>query len=374
MKKNLFSVSIVILATLVLGVFSGCGKKENNIIKIGVIAPLSGEGATYGMAMKRGIDLAIEDQNSNGGLLGKTIVSLYEDDKLNQKDGINAFNKLVNSDNVQVIIGSAASKVTLAIAPFAEKSKVVLISSISTADTIKYAGDYIFRDVPPNNKQGITAAKFVYDDLKKRKAVVFYKNDDYGLSLSKSFVESFQERGGDILLSESYQPSAKNFRDQLIKIKAKKPEIIFFPGNYEESGLILKQARELNIDCAFVGGDGSYSPELIKLAGNAAENTYYTLMSLPPDTNKMYSQFRAKYMAKYKEEPDVYSVYSYDAANVVFEAIKKSEEYNGSKIKDALYKVDYPGVTGQIKFDNYGEVVKDYSIYIVKNSSFVLYK
>jgi branched-chain amino acid transport system substrate-binding protein len=374
MKSNLLKTAIFPIILFIVSLLLGNCSKNPNIINIGVVGPFTGEGATYGSAMKRGIELALDEVNSKGGILNKKVIATYEDDRLTQKDGINAINKLINADNVQAIIGSAASKVTLAIAPFAEKAHVVLISSISTADTIKYSGDYIFRDVPPNKQQGITAAKFVYNDLDKTNVAVFYKNDDYGASLSSAFISAFKELGGKILVVDSYSPDATDFRDQLIKIKSKKPDVIFFPGNYQESGIILRQGKELRIKSIFVGGDGSYSPELIKIAGVAADGSYYTLMSLPPDTAKSFLKFKAAYYKKYNETPDVYSVYSYDAAMVIFKAIEKAGEYEGEKIKDELYKINYQGVTGDLKFDNYGEVNKDYSVYLVRNGSFVLFK
>lgn len=371
-SKGILTLSIMsfILTMLIL---YGCGKSDENI-KIGVIGPFTGEGATYGLAMKRGVDLAIEEVNEMGGILEKKIVAIYEDDKLSSKDGINAINKLINSDKVQAIVGSAASRVTLAIAPFAENSKVVLISSISTADTIKYAGDYIFRNVPPNLQQGITAAKFVFNILNKHNAAVFYKNDDYGISLANAFIDEFKKLGGTVLLVENYLPNIKNYREQLLRIRAVKPDVVFFPGNYEESGIILRQAREANINSVFIGGDGSYSPELIKIAGKSAEDSYYTLMSLPPDTSKLFSDFRDRYVQKYGEEPDVYSVYSYDVAKVLIQAIKSAGVYEGEQIKNALYKISYEGVTGISEFDEYGEVERDYSIYTVKDGEFVLFK
>ncbi|MFH0734646.1 MAG: ABC transporter substrate-binding protein [bacterium] len=374
MKRTKILILLIILAfTTSIILFNGCVKKGENAIKIGVVAPLTGEGATYGLAMKRGVDLAIDEVNKAGGILNSKITAIYEDDKLNSKEGINAINKLIKFDKVQVIIGSAASRVTLAIAPFAEKSKVVLMSSISTADTIKYSGDYIFRNVPPNLQQGITAAKFAFKVLMKKTAVIFYKNDDYGISLANSFIDEYKNLGGKILFVDNYSPNLKNYRNQLQKIKSKNPEVVFFPGNYEESGIILKQAREINLNASFIGGDGSYSPELLKLAGKSAENTYYTLMALPQDTSKFYVEFKKKYLIKYKEEPDVYSVYSYDVAKILFEAITKVGNYDGEMIKNELYKINYYGVTGNIKFDEYGEVHKAYSIYIVKNGQFSLY-
>lgn len=372
--KKIFKKSIAVPFLISIYLIISCSTKEPTVLKIGVVGPMTGEGATYGAAMKRGINLALEEINEEGGLLDKKIKAIYEDSKLMPREGINALNKLINKDGVQVVIGAAASRVTLNMAPFAEKSKVVLISSISTADKLKEAGDYIFRNVPPNLQQGISAAKFVANKLKVSDAAVFYKNDEYGISLSEAFIDYFKKIGKEILIIESYQPDETDFRNQLIKISKFNPEVVFFPGNYEDTGKILRQAKELGMKSIFIGGDGSYSPELINIAGDAAEGSYYTVMSLPPNSDPIYSSFKKDYIDNYSQEPDVYSVYAYDAAMVIFQAIKSAGEYNGTKIKDELYDIEYNGITGKIEFDKYGEVKKEYAIYIVKNVEFVLYQ
>ena len=373
MKKTI-SINLILFLMITILFFNGCVKKETpDIIKIGVIGPFTGEGATYGAAMKRGIDLAFQERNEVGGVLGKEVKAIYEDSKLSAKDGINALTKLVNQDKVQVIIGAASSKVTLNLAPFAEKYKVVLISSISTADELKESGEYIFRNVPPNLQQGISAARFVNDYLKEKSAAVFFKNDDYGKSLAESFIKSFEKMNNNILIKESYQPNATDFKNQLIKIKEFEPKVIFFPGNYEDTGKILKQGRELGINSIFIGGDGSYSPELIRIAGKAAEGSYYTIMSLPSEESDKFSSFKKDFLAKYNLEPDVYSVYSYEAANIVIKAIENAGINDGTSIKKTLYNLKYDGITGMVEFDEYGEVNKDYSIYIIENGEFNLF-
>jgi len=362
-------ISVAILASLLISV--NC-KQESQTIKIGVIAPLTGEGATYGAAMRRGIDLGIEEINNKGGINGRKIQAIYEDDKLSPKEGINAFNKIARIQKIPVIIGSAASRVTLAIAPFAEKNKVVLLSPISTTDRLKDAGDYIFRNVPPNSYQGRTAAHFIREELKKERAAIFNKNDEYGTDLSEGFKEVFLSLGGRIVLQESYDPGQRDFKSNLIKIKSTQPDVIYFPGNYEESGIILKQAKELGIDAIFVGGDGSYSPELLKIAGKSAEGSYYTLMALPQVESDLIRNFKENFRKKYGEEPGVYDAYSYDALMIIVEAIKIGG-YNSEGIKKALYSIEYKGVTGLTKFDEYGEVDKPYAIYVVNQGKFVPY-
>jgi len=189
-SKKVYLMIFIFLLSFPFLVLISCSK-EQGIYKIGVIGPFTGEGATYGAAMKRGIELALEEINASGGINGNRLVAIYEDSKLLPKEGVNAFNKLVQIDKVPVIIGAAASRVTLAIAPLAQKNKVVLLSSISTSDSLRHVGDFIFRNVPPNSIQGKTAAYFIIQKLHKRKVAIFYKNDEYGSDLTKSFKKFF---------------------------------------------------------------------------------------------------------------------------------------------------------------------------------------
>lgn len=375
--KNLYKLTIIGLIALIIGGISignlSC-KKEPNVYKIGCITPLTGEGATYGTATKRGVDFAVEEINNTGGITGKKVKVIYEDDKMTPKDAVNALNKLVRVDKVPVIIGGFTSRVTLALAPLAEQNRVILFSGSSTADDIKFAGDYIFRNVPPNKGQGKSAALFVINFLKKKKAAILYKNDDYGKSLADAFKEFFTKLGGQILLEESYDPGKKDFRDVLTKIKPLNPEIVFYPGNYQESGIILKQAKEMGIKSIFVGGDGSYSPELINIAGAAAEQSYYTLMAMGFGiADQEIEKFTKSFIEKYGEEPDIYAAYAYDVMKTLAEAIRIGG-YSAEGVKKALYTNTFRGVTGITKFDSYGEVDKPYYIYEVKAGKFQLLK
>ena len=364
-----------LLFGLIFLFITSCGKKEEEVITIGVITPLTGEGATYGQATQRGVDLAIEEINNSGGINGKNMKVIYEDDKMNPMEGTKAIKKLIDVDKVPVIIGAFGSSITLAIAPIANQNKVVLFSASSTADALKDAGDYFFRSVPSNSVQGKSATEFAINILKAKTVAILYMNNDYGLSLTKSFEENFKNLGGKIIIKENYNPNDKNFRTQLLKIKNTKPDIIFYPGHYNESAQILKQAKEFNIKVPFIGGDGSYSPELISIAGNAAEGSYYTLMAMGYGiADEEMNKFVSAYKKKYNEEPDVYSAYAYDAIQIIANAIKNGG-YSADGIKTALYKTkDFKGITGITSFDKNGEVNKSFYIYEIKNGNFELFK
>lgn len=350
MKNALFLVALVTIIA--------CSDQNKNI-KIGVVAPLTGEGATYGRAMKNGFDLAFENTDFQ---------LIYEDSRLSAKDGLNAFNKLINVDRVEVVYGAAASSVTLAMAPMAEKNKKIVFSSISTADEISNSGEFIFRNVPSNLIQGNTAADFLIDDLEIREIAVLKENDDYGVSISNSFIAQIQKRNGEILAEESYVATDTDFRTQLLKIKSAQAKALFIPGNYEESALIIRQAREMGFEAPIIGGDGSYSNELIKVAGNSSENFYCTHFGINEQLD-FYKGFVSAFRKKHNREPDVYEAYAYEAGLIIKDAIVKVGN-DAKLIKDFLNNNEFNSLTGKIKFDDNGDVKRSFGVLIVRNGKF----
>jgi len=358
---------------LLIIVGNGCNlTKKDEVRKIGCITILSGEVATYGKETQQGLDLAIEEANTSDLYHGLKFEVIYEDDKLDAKTGTQAINKLINIDKVPIIIGAFSSRVTLAIAPIAEQKKVVLLSASATADAIKDAGDYIFRIVPPNKVQGISAAKFIKEKLQKNNVAVYYVNDEYGVSLAAEFKKAFENLNGKIVFYDAFAPNQKDFKTTLSKIKKENPDVIYFPGQAAETGLILKQAKEIGLNVNFVGGDGSYSPDLITISGNSAEGSFYTLMAMGYGVcDSLIQSFSLKFRNKYGVEPTVYAAYAYEAGKIIVQVLSESD-YTSQSIKDNLYKIkNFKGVTGYTTFDEYGEVNKDFYIYVVKNGKFI---
>jgi branched-chain amino acid transport system substrate-binding protein len=343
--------AVVLLALAVVA----CGQNQSKQ-SIGVIAPLTGEGATYGASMKRGIELAMKDSG---------IALIYEDDKLSPKDGVSAIQKLISLNKVSVIYGSAASSVTAAIVPIANQNKVVLFSSISTADSLNNAGPYFYRNVPANSIQGKTAAEFVANKIKGHSVAIFNKNDEYGTNLASSFRQQIQKLGVKIVYDSSYLPTDTDFRNQLLKIKNSGADVVFIPGNYQDTGIILKQASELGLHTVWIGGDGSYSPALIQYAGPAAEGFVCTIMAVDQMTS-VYKDFEKLFQQTYNRKPDVYDTYAYEAGLILKEAILKG---NGN-YKGYLDSTAFQSFSGPLKFDR-GQVSRSYGLVQVKNGQFV---
>jgi len=356
--KNILLLSLFVFS--VAGCSLNKGSNSEKKIKIGVVAPLSGDNAYYGDILKNGFDLAFDND--------RDISLIYEDSKFSQVGSISAINKLIFADKIKVILGEVTSGNTMAIAPIAEKNKVILFATIASADTLRYFGDYIFRNMPGNKIQGITAANFVCNDLGAKTVALFGQKSEYGVNLSKSFKNEYAKLGGTVVFEDSYFEGDKNFKTVLLKIKQSGAKALFIPGNENEPAIILKQAKEMNLNIPIVGGDGSSTDNLIKMAGNSSEGFYCTNVLVDKSTN-YYKKYRDLFFKKYNKEPGAYDAYAYEGGMIIIDAIKKvgNDPY---KIKEYLYTHTFPSMTGNLKFDRDGEVKRMWGVYKVINGSF----
>ncbi|HXF49023.1 MAG TPA: ABC transporter substrate-binding protein [Verrucomicrobiae bacterium] len=343
---------------LILAALSGCAKKED-VIKIGEFGGLTGSTATFGISTKNGIDMATEELNAAGGLLGKKVQVIVEDDRSLAEEAASAVKKLVTQDKVVAVLGEVASSRSLAGAPICQENKIPMVTPSSTNPKVTEIGDYIFRVCFIDPFQGEAMAKFAFDNLKVKKAAIFKDSkNDYSVGLAQYFAETFQKLGGQIVAEESYFEGDQDFKAQLTSIKGKKPEAIFIPGYYTEVGLIARQARELGLNIPLLGGDGWDSPKLTEIAtikkpGDALKDCYFSNHYAADDPNPVIQDFIKKYQAKYNEVPDAMAVLGYDAANILYDAIKRAGSTEGAKIRDALAQTkDFPGVAGSTTIDS----------------------
>ena len=325
-------------------------------LKIGVIAPLTGEGATYGASMKRGINLALKNNND--------VEVIFEDSKLNSKDGLAAIKKLITFDKVDAIYGAAASGVTTTLISEADKNKIVIFSSISTSDALTNASPYFFRNVPRNQLQGETAANYLIGLGNISKIAIFNENDEYGVNLTSSFKSTIIAGNVNVVYESSYLSTETDFRAQLTKIKNTGAQAVFMPGNYEETGIILRQAKELGLNAIFVGGDGSYSPTLIEYAEDAAEGFICTIMGVEKNTKK-YAEFLLLFEAEFNQSPDVYDIYAYEAGLILQEALS-----GDSSVREYLSENTFDTFSGELSFSG-SDMIRSYGIVEIKGGRFV---
>lgn len=365
-------VSLLMIIGISFTGFVGCAKKAPETIKIGAILPLTGEAAQYGQWAKEGIDLALEEVNNQGGINGRQLEVIYEDDQANPKVGVSAMNKLVNVDKVPVVIGALPSSVTLAIAPIAESSKTVIISPGSSSPEITKAGDYVFRNWPSDIFEGRTMADFVVKNLNLKKVAIFHINNDYGLGVKNVFEDRFEGLGGTVSIVDTFEQGATDFRTPLTKISKTNSEAVYMPGHVKELAHILKQAKELGIKAKFLSTVGLEGEELIKIAGDAAEGVIYTAPAFDPKSaDQTVAEYQAAYKAKYGKLSEAFGAHGYDTLKLVVLAIKRGG-YSAEGIKNALYNIkNYPGVSGETTFDENGDVAKPAMVKVVKNGQFV---
>jgi branched-chain amino acid transport system substrate-binding protein len=369
------AIVAVTAAALVLVVFS-CGPAgRKRAVVVGMIAPFSGEGAHYGETARTGIDMAVDEINAAGGIQGRDLQIQYEDSKGTVPDGLAAFHKLVSVDKVPAVIGPFYSLNLLAIAPEANRQQVVILSGSTTSDSVREAGDYIYRVCPSNNVQAKTAAQYAARTLGATTAFVIYRDEDYGETLRDSFKRFFEEVGGKVLGAEAVaaDADAEGVRAQLRAARASGAGVIFAAVFYPEGGTLLRGARALGIRAPIIGSDGGYDPQLVAIAGDAAEGSYWVTIGWEPgiDTANRVAAFQESYRARYNDEPGIYSGLYYDATKVLAIAMNNARDLSGRAIREALQQVDYTGPTGRSSFDGQGDVDKDYVVYEVQDGDFV---
>jgi len=370
--------TLLILVSLVAGLFllPGCGKKEPDVIKIGAVLCLTGSGAPYGEDAERGIRLATDIINEKGGLNGKKIELIIEDDQTNPRVSASAVSKLINQDRVEVIIGAITSSSMLADAPIAENAKVVLISPGASNPNITSAGDFIFRNWISDALEGKAMADYVFNDDGFREVAILYLNNDYGLGLKQVFRERFEELGGNIVLTEFYNQDDTDFRTQLSKITKVNPEVIYLPGYYKEMALIVKQSAEMGIRIPFRSCVCFEEPALLDIAKKESEGVIYSSPYYNPnDTNVNTREFVTKFESAYKRKPGIFAGHGFDAMNIIVYCINNVDDYSAVSIRDCLYSIkDYPGVSGITTFDNNGDVIKLVAIKKIENGDFEFIK
>lgn len=370
-KLSLLGLALLLGVGLVL---TGCGQKEPDEIRIGIIAPQTGPVAAYGEGARDGVLLAFDKINAAGGINGKKIKYFLEDNKGDQAETTNVVNKLISKDKVIAIIGPVISGTSNVAAPICNKEKIPMITPTGTAVEITKAGEYISRVCFLDSYQGSVMAKFAVQNLGAKTAAVLYDvASDYSIGMKDVFIEKFTEHGGEVIETVSFTSGDADFSAQLTKIKAANPDVIYLPAYYNDDSLVLRQAHGLGIKATFLGGDGWDAQELIDSAGATAEGCYFTTHYSSSDPSPIVQDFLRDYQAKYNRFPIVFAPLGYDAALLLADAIERAGSLDPEEIKDAINATeDFPGVTGTLSLDENGDPIKDVAIVTVKNGRFEL--
>jgi branched-chain amino acid transport system substrate-binding protein len=342
-----------VLTTLTFATFLAATAVAQDEIKIGEFASLTGGSASFGISSHEGTALAIDEINAAGGLLGKKVKLITEDDQSLAGQPATIARKLISQDKIVALLGEVASSKSLEAAPICQQNKIPMISPASTNPKVTEVGDYIFRVCFIDPFQGTVMAKFALSKGWKNVAVLTDVKQDYSVGLAENFVKAFTAAGGKIVKEQKYSTGDKDFKPQLTSLKAAKPEAIFVPGYYAEVSLIGKQARLLGIKAPLLGGDGWVGDSLLKVAGNSLDGSFFSCHFSADDKSAAVQDFVKKYKAKYNgKTPDDMAALGYDSAMILAEAIKRAGTTESAKLRDAIAATkDHKGITGVITLD-----------------------
>ncbi|MDY7226797.1 ABC transporter substrate-binding protein [Hyalangium rubrum] len=330
---------------------AGAPTTDSGTILLGEVGSLTGSEATFGISARNGIELALNEANEAGGVRGKKLAVRVYDSQGKPEEAAQAVTRLITQDKVVVILGEAASSVSMAMAEKAQAAGVPMITPTSTAPEVTQKGDYIFRVCFIDPFQGKVMAKFARENLKVDQVAVLTDNKSaYSIGLANVFTQEFQKMGGQIVASESYSKGDTDFRAQLTAIKQKKPQAVWVPGYYTDVGLIARQAREMGLQgVPLLGGDGWESDKLFELGGSALEGSYFSNHYALDNPDPLLKEFIAKYQKTYGSLPDSVAALGYDAARLAVDAMKRSPDLSGKALRDAISATkDFPGVAGKI--------------------------
>ncbi|HBG22855.1 MAG TPA: ethanolamine utilization protein EutJ [Peptococcaceae bacterium] len=371
------SVALLTVLVFVLGIFAaGCGggteesPADGDTIKVGINLELSGAVATYGTGIKNGAELAFEEINADGGVLGKEIEVLVQDNKSQNREARNIAEKLIG-EGVVAVIGPATSGNVQAEVPVLTDAKIPVIAPAATAPEVTYdektdtVKEYVFRVCFIDPDQSQVMAQYILDELGLKKgAMMVNKEDEYSIGLGNAFREYFTTNGGEIVAEEGFITSDTAFKSQLTSISSKNPEFIYVPTYYNQVGLIIKQARELGIELPMMGADGWDSPKLVSIAGaESLQDCYFTNHYSIEDPAEHIQSFVKAYDEKYGATPDSFAALGYDAGYLLAEAIEQAGSAEPEKIQEALANIkDFEGISGEMTIDEKHFTVKDLSI------------
>ena len=342
-------------------------------IIVGYYGDLTGRTASFGTSTKNGVEMAADELNKAGGIMGRKVRVIVEDDQGEPNKAATVVSKLVNQDKVHAVLGEVASSNSLAAAPKAQEAKIPMISPSSTNPKVTEVGDYIFRVCFIDPFQGDVMAQFASKNLKATKAAILYDfNSDYSRGLREFFTRSFKGLGGQIVAEQSYTQGDRDFSGQLTAIRSSNPDVIYVPGYYGEVGVIANQTKQLGIKAPLLGGDGWDSPQLWQLGGASLNGDYISNHYSVDDPSPAIQKFVADYKARYNLLPDALAALGYDSMKVLADAITRAGGTDSAKLRDAIAQTkNFAGVTGSISIDKDRNAVKPAVVLKLQDQKFV---
>lgn len=386
-KRGIFLIALLVMSLLVFSACSGDKEKpqeqaqenrqqvDEEVIKIGIFEPITGANGAGGAMEEEGVRLA---NKLYPEVLGKKVELVLADNKSDKVEAANAAIRLVEQEKVNAIIGSWGSSLSMAAGSIVKDAQVPAVAASATNPLVTLGNDYYFRVCFLDPFQGDVLARYAAEKLGAKKvAIIKEVSNDYAVGLAKFFSDAFIKYTGDenaIVAEVNYQTGDQEFSAQIQAVAKENPDVIFAPGNYTESALIIKQAREQGIDTPFLGGDTWETPEFLQIGGEAVEgvviSTFFSQDFPITEESKVFLDAYAEHGQF--DEPAAVTALAYDAYLVILDAIERAGSADPVAIRDALAETkDFEGATGYISFDENGDAVKDVVMKVVKDNKFV---
>ncbi len=370
-RASIRRVALLLCLMMVFSVLGGCASKPQTTqpgapaatetIKFGFLGAKTGSVANYGIPGEKGMKMAIDELNAKGGILGKKVEGVYDDNKGESSEIANITTKYITKDKVVALIGDPTTGGTKVAADICQKNKVVILSAGATGAGVVEIGDYVYR----NTLLDAVAAPAVVDWMIntkgwKKLAVITSVNNGYSTALTPIFKQAITAKGGTIVLEESINDGETDFTAQVTKLKNAQADALVFTGYYTEAALIMNEAKKKGLDITMVGGDGLYGQDLAKLGGDAVKEKviFYAGFSTDQPTAET-AKFLENYRKIYNEDPDMFSAQYYDAVMLLAKAMETAKSADPSVFKNELAKIqNYPGVSGATSFAANREPIK----------------
>jgi branched-chain amino acid transport system substrate-binding protein len=364
--KRLLTSAIILFTSIILA--SGCARQDDNVLKIGAVGPMTGDQSKMGLDLRNAVELAVDEWNEKGGVLGKKIKMLPGDDQADPKQAVSIANKFINQKTVAVV-GHWNSSCSIPASKYYQDANIVMVTPATTNPKLTQQGfRNVFRVCGTDDQQGRIAAEFVLKNRGFRRIAVIHDKTAYGQGLADYFKKALGDRVEVVYYGGIVQRDA-DYKAVLTAIKETRADLYFFGGIYPEAGRLVRQAKEIGMNIPMMTGDGVFDPTFINIAGKAAEGTYVTFGKDPAGLPTARA-FLEKYKARYGE-PGPYSIYAYDAANIILDSISRTGSTDGTQLAEYIAKTTFKGAFGDISFDKNGDVTKaPYVVWQVKDGAF----
>lgn len=353
MKRTILLLTVVMIIGLLV---TSCARKD--VVKIGAAFPLTGDGAIFGISQRNAAQLAIDELNKAGGLNGKRIIMLVEDDMALPREAVSAAQKLSLDREVLAVIGHPYSSCAIPASKVYNENNVVFLTTTATNPVLTNQGfRNVFRFAPTDDMQGFSIADFIFSKLEFSSIALLHDNAAYGKGIAENVKKRFLELGGRILIEDSIDPESRDFRDMIIKLRRINPSVVFFGGMLHEGAQLVKQAKEMGLETIFVFGDGCYDQTFIDLAGTDCKNVFISFIAAPVDQLESTKAFYENYKREFGEMPSLFAPYAYDAIYLLIDALNKSTQIDRESLLETMSGDDYSyvGITGPITFDENGQ-------------------